>query len=123
MTLATLTAVKPAYADHSLQDVMNENSVIAQAVKQIQSSNKVVCDVKNSNQTYHYPQEKGKLGTAWKQITLCYANQSDLQRGRQYFQTGGTLGFYGAPNIVGVLIVSYTWDDYRPRRLISVEYH
>ncbi len=119
--LASLWAM-PARADHSLEYVIQNNNAIARAVKQIQSANRVVCDLANSNQTYYYRNEKGELGTAWKQIALCYENQRDLQASRQYFQQGGELGFYGAPNIVGVLVVSYTWEDYQPKRLISIQY-
>ena len=111
-----------AMADHSLKNAMDDNVTIAQAVAQIQSVHQVVCDVANSNQTYYYRHETGRLGTAWKQITLCYEDEASLLRGQQYFSQGGTLGFYGAPGIVGVLVVSYTWENYQAKRLIAIEY-
>jgi hypothetical protein len=45
-----------------------------------------------------------------------------MNRARVYFQRGGELGFYGAPDIVGVLVVSYTWENYRAGKLISINY-
>lgn len=122
MMLTFLVGTKPAQADHSLKDAMDDNPMIARAVMRIQAKNKVICDLENSNQTYYKPQEKGELGTAWKQIALCYETEIDLQNGRQYFQQGGELGFYGAPGLVGVLVVSYTWENYQPTRLISIQY-
>lgn len=120
--LIFLSWATKANADHSLQDAMDNNVTIAQAVAQMQSAHQVICDVVNSNQSYYYPEETGESGTAWKQITLCYENQAQLRQGRQYFQQGGTLGFYGAPHIVGILVVSYTWENYQPKRLIAIEY-
>lgn len=117
-----LSYISPAKADHSLEYAMENNVTIAQAVAQIQSAHQVVCDVANSNQTYYYPHEKGRSGTAWKQIALCYENQADLLAGRDYFQQGGELGFYGASNIVGILVVSYTWEDTEAKQLIAIEY-
>lgn len=117
-----LTSENVARADHSLAKAMSDSETIAQAVTQIQSSNDVVCDTDNSNQIYHYPSEQGELGSAWKQIALCFQNQDSLLQAREYFVNGGSLGFYGASGIVGVLVVSYTWDDYRAGNLISIEY-
>ncbi len=122
LIIAFLMGIKPAQADHSLKDAMESNSTIAQAVTQIQSVNQVICDTANSNQTYYHRNEIGNLGTAWKQIALCYANEMDLQAGQQYFQQGGELGFYGAPHLIGILVVSYTWEDYEAARLIAIEY-
>ncbi len=117
-----LTLDKVARADHSLATAMSDSETIAQAVSQIQSSHNVVCDTENSNQTYYYPSEQGQLGTAWKQIALCFQDQNSLMRAREYFVNGGSLGFYGTPGIVGVLVVSYTWEDFQAGQLISIEY-
>jgi hypothetical protein len=113
---------KPALADHSLAIAMNDNITLANAVAQISATHRVVCDVENSNQTYYYPAEQGQAGTAWKQIALCFPNETAMLTARQYFQKGGELGFYGAPGVVGVLVVAYTWEDYKAARIISIEY-
>ena len=117
-----LTLDKMARADHSLATAMSDSETIAQAVSQIQSSHDVICDTENSNQAYYYPSEQGQAGTAWKQIALCFQDQNALMEARDYFVNGGSLGFYGAPGIVGVLVVSYTWEDFRAGKLISIEY-
>lgn len=117
-----LTLDKMARADHSLATAMSDSETIAQAVSQIQSSHDVICDTENSNQAYYYPSEQGQAGTAWKQIALCFQDQNSLMEARDYFVNGGSLGFYGAPGIVGVLVVSYTWEDFQPGKLISIEY-
>ncbi len=117
-----LTLDNAARADHSLANAMSDSETIAQAVAQIQSAHDVVCDTENSNQSYYYPSERGQAGTAWKQIALCFQDQNSLMQAREYFINGGSLGFYGASGIVGVLIVSYTWEDYQAGRLISIEY-
>ncbi len=116
-----LTA-REARADHSLAIAMNDNAALAATVTQIAATHKVVCDVENSNQAYYYPAERGKEGTAWKQIALCFADEAAMINARKYFQRGGELGFYGAPGVVGVLVVAYTWEDYRAGRIISIEY-
>lgn len=58
--------------------------------------------------------------------TLCYSKSLEMLQHfrllREYFINGNSLGFYGAPSIMGVLVVSYTWSDYRAEKLISVEY-
>lgn len=117
-----LTLENVAKADHSLANAMSDSETIAQAVAQIQSSNNVVCDVENSSQTYYYPSEQGEAGTAWKQIALCFQDRNSLMQGREYFINGGELGFYGAPGIVGVLVVAYTWENYQAGQLILIEY-
>ncbi|WP_319422650.1 hypothetical protein [Pleurocapsa sp. FMAR1] len=117
-----LTSETIARADHSLANAMSDSETISQAVAQIQSTHDVICDTDNSNQIYHYPSEKGEAGSAWKQIALCYQDENSLKEAREYFINGGSLGFYGAPGIMGVLIVSYTWEDYKAERLISIEY-
>lgn len=117
-----LTSEKAARADHSLKNAMSDSITIAEAVAQIQSTHGVVCDTENSNQTYYYPSEQGEAGTAWKQIALCFQDQNSLVTAREYFKNGGSLGFYGAPSIMGVLVVSYTWSDYKAEKLISIEY-
>ena len=117
-----LTLENVARADHSLASAMSDSETIAQAVAQIQSSHDVVCDTENSNQTYYYPSEQGEAGSAWKQIALCYRDENSLMEAREYFVNGGSLGFYGTPGIVGVLVVSYTWENYRAGKLISIEY-
>lgn len=117
-----LTSVTRVRADHSLASAMSNSRTISQAVAQIQSTHNVICDTDNSNQSYHYPSEQGKLGTAWKQIALCFQDQKSLMEAREYFVKGDSLGFYGTRGIVGVLVVSYTWDDYQAGRLISIEY-
>ncbi|MGK7953127.1 MAG: hypothetical protein AB4368_31155 [Xenococcaceae cyanobacterium] len=117
-----LTLDKMAKADHSLATAMSDSETIAQAVSQIQSTHNVICDTENSNQAYYYPSEQGQAGTAWKQITLCFQDQNSLMEARDYFVNGGSLGFYGAPGIVGVLVVSYTWEDFQAGQLISIEY-
>ncbi|MCU0538026.1 MAG: hypothetical protein MUD14_29420 [Hydrococcus sp. Prado102] len=123
ITIGTwLTLENVAKADHSLANAMSDSEAIAQAVAQIQSSHNVVCDTENSNQTYYYPSENGEAGSAWKQIALCFGDENAMMQARDYFVKGGELGFYGAPGIVGVLVVSYTWENYRPERLISIEY-
>jgi hypothetical protein len=115
-------AVKPARADHSLAIAMNDNITLANAVAQISAARKVVCDVENSNQAYYYAAERGQAGTAWKQIALCFENETAMMNARKYFQRGGELGFYGAPGVVGVLVVAYTWEDYKAARILSIEY-
>ncbi len=123
MTIAIwLTSETMARADHSLKNAMSDSETIAQAVAQIQSANDVICDTDNSNQSYHYPSEQGKSGTAWKQIALCFKDKDSLVKTREHFVNGDSLGFYGASGIVGVLVVSYTWEDYKAGRLISIEY-
>jgi hypothetical protein len=111
-----------AKADHSLANVISSSGTISQAVAQIQSTHNVVCDAENSNQTYYYPSEQGELGSAWKQIALCFRNKNTMMKARKYFQSGDSLGFYGAPDIVGVLVVAYTWENYEPKRLILIHY-
>lgn len=125
LALATgiwLTMSNAARADHSLANAMSDSETIAQAVAQIQSAHNVVCDVDNSNQTYYYPFERGQAGTAWKQIALCFEDKNSLVQAREYFINGDSLGFYGASGIVGVLVVSYTWEDFQAGRLIEIEY-
>jgi hypothetical protein len=117
-----LTLANAAKADHSLADAMSDSETITKAVEQVQSSNNIICDTENSNQTYYYPAERGQAGTAWKQIALCFEDESSMMGAREYFLKGGELGFYGAPNIVGVLVVSYTWEDYGAGKLISIQY-
>lgn len=112
----------PARADHSLALAMQDNQALAKAVSQITAARKVVCDVENSNQTYYYPNERGRSGTAWKQIALCFADEADMMTAREYFKQGGDLGFYGAPGVVGVLVVAYTWENYGAGRILSIEY-
>jgi hypothetical protein len=119
---AWLGSAKVANADHSLADALADSPTISQAVAQIQSFNKVVCDTSGSNQSYYFPAEEGKSGTAWKQISLCYKNKAAMEQAQKYFKAGGTLGFYGAPGIVGILVVSYTWENYRAVKLISITY-
>lgn len=121
--LVLITLAKPAFADHSLQDILSDNPAIAQSIEQITNYQKVVCDLENSNQVYYTRTEKGQLGTAWKQIALCFETVEDREKARQYFVEGGPLGFYSAPGIVGVLVVSYTWENFRAGRLISITYH
>lgn len=123
ITVGTLLGMEnAALADHSLAYAMSDSKKIAQAVARIQSSHRVVCDTENSNQTYYYPSERGKEGSAWKQIALCFQDKNSMMRAREYFAKGGSLGFYGAPSIAGVLVVSYTWDNYQAGKLISIEY-
>jgi hypothetical protein len=123
ITIGTwLTLENVALADHSLANAMSDSETIAQAVTQTQLSHDVVCDTENSNQTYYYPSERGEAGSAWKQIALCFQDENTMMQAREYFLNGGSLGFYGAPNIVGVLVVSYTWEDYKAGKLISIEY-
>lgn len=117
-----LTLGNSARADHSLATAMSDSQAIATAVMQIQSTHNIICDTENSNQTYHYPTEQGQLGTAWKQIALCFQDRNSMLQAREYFLNGGSLGFYGASGIVGVLIVSYTWEDYGAGKLIAIEY-
>jgi hypothetical protein len=117
-----LTSETTARADHSLANAMSDSETIAQAVAQIQSAHDVICDTDSSNQTYYYPSEQGESGTAWKQIALCFQDENSLKKAREYFINGDSLGFYGAPNIMGVLVVSYTWSDYKAENLISIEY-
>ena len=117
-----LTSETMARADHSLKYAMSDSEIISQAVAQIQSTHDVICDTDNSNQTYYYPSEQGEAGSAWKQIALCFQDENSLTKAREYFINGGSLGFYGAPGITGVLVVSYTWEDYKAARLISIEY-
>jgi hypothetical protein len=117
-----LTFENAALADHSLANAMSDSETIAIAVEQIQSVRDIVCDTENSNQTYYYPSEQGEAGSAWKQIALCFEDEDAMMKAREYFVNGGELGFYGAPGIVGVLVVSYTWEDYQAGRLISIEY-
>jgi hypothetical protein len=113
---------KVARADHSLANVLSSSSAISQSVAQIQSFNNVVCDTENSNQAYYYPSERGKSGSAWKQIALCFKNRGAMIKAQKYFQSGGLLGFYGAPEITGVLVVAYTWENQEPAKLISINY-
>lgn len=120
--LGLCTMAKPARADHSLATAMQQNATIAEAVAQMSAAREVVCDVENSNQTYYYPAERGRSGTAWKQIALCFNNEADMKKAREYFQQGGDLGFYGAPGVVGVLVVAYTWENYGAGRILSIEY-
>lgn len=123
MTIGIIgTLDNAALADHSLADAMSENTTIAQAVSQIESFHNIVCDTTQSNQMYYDRSEEGELGNAWKQIALCFKDRNSMMQARQYFVEGGSLGFYGAPGIVGVLVVSYTWENYQPQRLISIEY-
>ena len=117
-----LTSETIARADHSLANAMSDSETISQVVTQIQSAHDVICDTDNSNQIYYYPSEQGEAGSAWKQIALCYQDENSLKEAREYFINGGSLGFYGAPNIMGVLVVSYIWDDYKAGKLISIEY-
>jgi hypothetical protein len=119
---AWVTLGTVARADHSLASVISSSGTISQAVAQIQSFHNVVCDAENSNQGYYYPSEKGQSGSAWKQIALCFRDRSAMLKAQQYFKSGGSLGFYGAPNIVGVLVVSYTWENSQPKHLISITY-
>jgi hypothetical protein len=123
ITIGTwLTLENVARADHSLALAMSDSETIAQAVVEIESSHNVVCDRENSNQTYYYPSERGEEGSAWKQIALCFGDEDSMMKAREYFINGGSGGFYSAPGIVGVLVVSYTWEDYQAGRLISIEY-
>lgn len=127
LTLALTTGVwinleKVARADHSLANILSRSTAIAQSVAQIQTFQKVVCDTENSNQTYYYPSEEGISGSAWKQIALCFKNRNDMIKAQNYFRNGGSLGFYSAPGITGVLVVSYTWEDGEPKTLISINY-
>jgi hypothetical protein len=101
---------------------MSDSETIAQAVAQIQSSNNIICDTENSNQTYYYPSEQEEAGSAWKQIALCFQDETSMMEARDYFVSGGSLGFYGAPGIVGVLVVSYTWENSQAGKLISIDY-
>jgi hypothetical protein len=117
-----LTLENVAKADHSLADVMSDSATIAEAVNQIQDFNNVVCDTENSSQSYYYPSEAGETGTAWKQIALCFQDENALMQARDYFINGGSLGFYGTPGLVGVLIVSYTWENFQAGSLISIDY-
>jgi hypothetical protein len=123
VTLGSWLALETvAKADHSLANAMSDSTTIAQAVSQIQSSHNVVCDTENSNQTYYYSSEQGEAGTAWKQIALCFSDENSMLEARDYFVNGGSLGFYGAPGIVGVLVVAYTWENYQPGKLIAIDY-
>jgi hypothetical protein len=117
-----LTLESVARADHSLANAMSDSETIAQAVSDIESFNGIVCDTENSNQTYYYPSKQEEAGSAWKQIALCFQDETSMMKAREYFVNGGSLGFYGAPGIVGVLIVSYTWENYQAGKLISIDY-
>jgi hypothetical protein len=117
-----LTLENVARADHSLANAMSDSATIAQAVSDIESFNGIVCDTENSNQTYYYPSERETEGSAWKQIALCFQDETSMMEARDYFVSGGSLGFYGAPGIVGVLVVSYTWENYQAGKLISIDY-
>ena len=46
-----------------------------------------------------------------------------MVQAQKYFKDGGTLGFYGASSIAGVLVVSYTWENYRTARHISLSFY
>ncbi|MEG3437325.1 hypothetical protein V0288_09360 [Pannus brasiliensis CCIBt3594] len=116
------TMTKPSRADHSLATAMQQNATIAEEVARLTEAHDVLCDVENSNQTYYYPAERGRSGTAWKQIALCFKDEADMKKAREYFQQGGDLGFYGAPGVVGVLVVAYTWEGYGAGRILSLEY-
>ncbi len=43
-------------------------------------------------------------------------------KAQKYFQSDGSLGFYGAPEITGVLVIAYTWENQEPKKLISISY-
>jgi hypothetical protein len=123
ITIGTFLMLESAArADHSLANAMSDSETIAQAVAQIQSSNNIICDTENSNQTYYYPSEQEEAGSAWKQIALCFQDETSMMEARDYFVSGGSLGFYGAPGIVGVLVVSYTWENSQAGKLISIDY-
>lgn len=125
LSALVLGTPRAARADHSIADILPDNPAIAQAITQVTRFNQVVCDLANSNQSYYYRSEQGQStgGTAWKQIALCFENTETMNKAHQYFVKGGQFGFYGAPGVVGILVVAYTWENYTAATLIELEYH
>ena len=111
-----------ALADHSLASAMGDSYKLKQAVELTMQANNVVCDLDLSNQSYAFPEEQGNLGTAWKQVALCFASNSDLLAARAQMESGNSLGFYGLNGLVGVLVAKYTWENYSAGKVISVSY-
>lgn len=107
-----------AFADHSLSSAMSDSWDLQNAVEATMSANGVVCDTDFSKQTYVVPGDN----TSWKQIALCFNSEDDMYAARAAFENGNSLGFYGAPGVVGVLVAKYTWVEYGADKVISVTY-
>lgn len=120
--LITMIAGSTALADHSLLDAMGNSAKLSEAVHSTTEANNVVCDLVASNQAYAFPEEVGSLGTAWKQIALCFDNYDDLFAAHDTLVEGNSLGFYGVRGVVGVLVAKYTWENFKPGKVISVDY-
>lgn len=76
-----------AFADHTLQDAMNENANLEQAVTAIEKAAEVSCSFDESEQTMPSP-------TLVMQVAYCYAASEHGE---------------GDGGIIGQLQVTYTW--------------
>ena len=98
-----------AFADHNLGDAMSDNADISQRVFDVEEENGVVCDVIGSEQSYYYEDEAGKFGTAWRQTAQCYSDVTYNEDGQAVWG-----------EVKGILIVSYTWENYSPGEVLEL---
>ena len=113
--LFALSTSAAAFADHTLWDAMDRSLKLRIEVELTMQENNVICNVENSTQTYYYSEEIGSPdgGTAWKQIALCYTQQSVDEHFNPKFED---------KYLIGVLVVAYTWVDYAPGELLTISY-